>query len=178
MLERTVAGRTKLEAATEAARLLLDQLRLDKGDQAALIAFNADVTVHQTLTSARADLDAALDRLAVAKLTRIDLGIQAAADELGSARHRPAHNSVMIVLTDGRANPVPVDVAVAHAAAAKAAGITVYAVGVGADLDVAAMRAMASSPAHVHLTSDAEQLADIYRAIAVALPCAGRYWPR
>ena len=89
-----------------------------------------------------------------------------------------SHTPVMVVLTDGRANPVPVDVAVANAAAAKAAGITVYTVGVGTDLDVEALRAMASSPAHVHLAPDAEQLADVYRAIAVALPCAGRYWPR
>ncbi|MBK6767741.1 MAG: VWA domain-containing protein [Ardenticatenales bacterium] len=177
MLEPTAAGRTKLEAATEAARILLDQLRLDKGDQAALIAFNADVTTLQTLTSVRADLDGALMRIAVAQQTRIDLGVQAAADEFGSARHRPSHTPVMVVLTDGRANPVPADVAVANAAAAKAAGITVYTVGVGADLDLEALRAMASSPAHVFLAPDAEQLADVYRAIAVALPCAGRYWP-
>ncbi|MBK6768063.1 MAG: VWA domain-containing protein [Ardenticatenales bacterium] len=177
MLERTVAGRTKLDAATEAARMLLDLLRLDKGDQAALIAFNADVLTLQTLTSVRSDLDGVLTRIALAQQTRIDLGILAAANELGSVRHRPTHTPVMVVLTDGRANPVPVDVAVANAAAAKAAGITIYTVGVGADLDVDALRAMASSPEHVHLAPDAEQLADVYRTIAVALPCAGRYWP-
>ncbi|MEO8084238.1 MAG: VWA domain-containing protein, partial [Ardenticatenales bacterium] len=94
MLERTSAGRTKLEAATEAARVLLDLLQLDTvngasgdGDQAALIAFNADTALLQPFTNVRADLDAALGRIAVAQQTRIDLGIQAAADELASARH-------------------------------------------------------------------------------------------
>ncbi|MFN8424005.1 MAG: vWA domain-containing protein [Anaerolineae bacterium] len=186
MLERTSAGRTKLEAATDAARVLLDLLLLDAAngvsggsdsDQASLIAFNADAHVLQPLTNVRADLDGALARIAVAQQTRIDLGIQAAADELASARHVAGHTPVMVVLTDGRANPVPADVAVGNAAAAKAAGIVVHTVGVGSDLDVEALRAMASSPATFHLAPDAEQLGEIYRAIAVALPCAGRYWP-
>lgn len=39
-----------------------------------------------------------------------------------------------------------------------------------ADLDVEALRAMASSPAHVHMAPDAAQLVEVYRAIAVAWP--------
>ena len=85
----------------------------------------------------------------------------------------------MIVLTDGRANPVPADVAVAEAARAKAAGVTVFTVGVGYDLDVDALRAIASRPEDAFLAPDAEALAGIYSAIAVRLPCpAGVFWGR
>ncbi len=63
-----------------------------------------------------------------------------------------------VLLTDGRSNPRPASEAVARAGEAKAAGMTVFTIGLGADIDV-------------------EALAEIYRAIAVALPCpVGVFW--
>ena len=85
----------------------------------------------------------------------------------------------MIVLTDGRANPVPVSVAEAEAQLAKDAGVVLFTIGVGADLDIEALGRMASRPEYSYLAPDAEALAGIYRGIAVAIPCpAGAFWGR
>ena len=124
-------------------------------------------------------LDAALTRIVMHSLTRIDLGIATARTELAGPRHRPTNTPVMVVLTDGRANPVPVDVAVAEAQRAKDASVTVFTIGLGQDLDFAALTAMASRPEFFYNAPDGEALAGIYRGIAVAIPCpAGAFWGR
>jgi hypothetical protein len=85
----------------------------------------------------------------------------------------------MIVLTDGRANPVPVEVALAEARQAKAAGVALFTIGLGADLDFEALAAMASRPEFFYAAPDGEALAGIYRGIAVAIPCAPeQFWGR
>ena len=81
---------------------------------------------------------------------------------------------MMIVLTDGRANPVPADVAVDRALRAQRDKITVFTIGLGADLDLDALPRMASRPAYFYRAADAVDLVEIYRAIAVQLPCATR----
>ena len=180
MTEPTAAGRTKLAAAVDAARTFLGTLRLAEGDQAAIVTFNSDAWLLQPLTDDRAALDAALGSITTASLTRLDRAVAVAAEALADPARRRAENAAaMIVLTDGRANPVPADVAVAEAARAKAAGVTVFTVGVGYDLDVDALRAIASRPEDAFLAPDAEALAGIYSAIAVRLPCpAGAFWGR
>ncbi|MBK6768330.1 MAG: VWA domain-containing protein [Ardenticatenales bacterium] len=180
MTEPTAAGRTKLAAAVDAARTFLGTLRLAEGDQAAIVTFNSDAWLLQPLTDDRAALDAALASITTASLTRLDRAVAVAAEALADPARRRAENAAaMIVLTDGRANPVPADVAVAEAARAKAAGVTVFTVGVGYDLDVDALRAIASRPADAFVAPDAEALAGIYSSIAVRLPCpAGAFWGR
>ncbi|MBK6768333.1 MAG: VWA domain-containing protein [Ardenticatenales bacterium] len=180
MTEPTAAGRTKLAAAVDAARTFLGTLRLAEGDQAAIVTFNSDAWLLQPLTDDRAALDAALGSITTASLTRLDRAVAVAAEALADPARRSAGNAAaMIVLTDGRANPVPADVAVAEAARAKAAGVTVFTVGVGYDLDVDALRAIASGPADAFTAPDAEALAGIYSSIAVRLPCpAGAFWGR
>ena len=178
MNELTAAGRPKLAAASDAARAFLGALRLDTGDQAAIVTFNAEATLLQTLTSSEPDLHAALDRIATAPQTRIHRGIEVAAAELASPRRAAGHTPVMVLLTDGRANPEGPEFAVAEADTAKRAGVTVFTVGLGDDLDHEALRAMASRPEDYHHAPDAEQLAEIYRAIAVAIPCGPEsFWP-
>jgi len=178
MLQPTRAGRTKLDAAREAAGLFLDLLDLP-GDQAAVVGFNATAWVAQPLTGDRQALRAALGGLQVVQLTRIDLGIRAGHDELRGPRRAPDHAPALIVLTDGRNNPEPVSSAIAAAAAAKAGGIRVFTVGLGDDVEVDALRQMASGPGDFHLAPDGEDLAAIYRAIAGAFePCPRAVnWP-
>jgi len=179
MLEPTATGRTKLAAAIAAAGTFLDQLHLDAGDQAAIVAFNSDATLLAQLTADRAALDAALAGITTAQYTRIDRGIAVAADELAGSRHRLSNTPVMIVLTDGRANPVPVSAAEAEARRAKDAGVVVFTIGLGDDLDTEALRRMASQPGYFFVAPDAEALAGIYRGIAVAIPCpADAFWAR
>lgn len=177
MTELTPAGRTKLAVALDAARVFLDQLRMADGDQAAVVTFNHEATLRSLLSSDRTVLDAALAAATTAQYTRIDLGIAAARTELASSRHRPSNTPVMIVLTDGRANPVPVSVAEGQARQAKDAGVVIFTIGLGSDLDTDALRAIASRPEWYYSAPSADELAGIYRGIAVAIPCpASAYW--
>jgi Mg-chelatase subunit ChlD len=179
MLEATAAGPTKLDTARAAVRTFLDQLHLDAGDQATIVAFNADATVLQTLTTNRGGLDQALDRIQTAQQTRIHRGIEEATKELTSARHRSGNVPAMIVLTDGRANPESPEVAVAQAALAKAAGITVLTIGIGNEVDFDALERMASKSGYFYRAPKAEDLEGIYRDIARVIPCpAEQFWGR
>jgi uncharacterized protein YegL len=176
MLQETVAGRSKLAAAQAAAGAFVGELRLDAGDQASIVAFNSEARVLQGLTADRHALDVALAGIAVAPTTRLDLAVEAAHQELASPRHRDDSAAVMIVLTDGKANPVGADAAVAKARAAKDARITIFTIGLGDDLDEWALAAIASKPAYFYHAADAEALKAIYEAIAVEIPCpADRY---
>ena len=178
MLEPTREGRTKLAAAIDAVRLFLDELDLPH-DQATIVEFNGGVRLLQGLTGSRADLNAALDRIEVQRQTRIDLGVETAHRELASVRRRAGNEPVMIVLTDGRANPVGPEEAVEKARLAKADDITIFTIGLGEDLDLWAMEAMASKPSYFYRAPDGEDLKDIYQAIAVEIPCpAEQYWGR
>lgn len=177
MAERTTGGRSKLAAATAAARRFADGLRLASGDQVGLVTFNSQSRVAQPLTQDRAAFDRALGQVQLAQYTRLDLGVSAGWAELISPRHRKANKPVLVVLTDGRANPVPVDAAVREAATAKSLGITVFTVGVGNDLDRDALAAMASRPDYAFITADGERLERIFADIAETIPCPpSAYW--
>jgi Mg-chelatase subunit ChlD len=177
MLQQTAAGRSKLAAAVEAAQRFLDTIHLGEGDQAALVAFNAEAWLVTPLTDDRADLDAGFAGLATAQFTRIDRGIAVAQEELTGSRRRGENLPVMVVLTDGRNNPVPVQAAVDQAQQAKAAGTQLFTIGIGQDLEVAALAQMASRPEWFYVAPDAEDLGSIYLAIAEAIPCpAETFW--
>ncbi len=169
MLQPTGAGRSKLEAARAAAREFLDQLHLERGDRAAVVAFNADALILQPLTAEHPSLVAALNRIQAAPQTCLVCGIETGMQAL--AGREPTLQPVIIVLTDGRSNPRPASEAVAMAERAKADGIVIFTIGMGEDLDVEALEAIASRPIYAYRTPNAENLSDIYRAISVALPC-------
>jgi Mg-chelatase subunit ChlD len=176
MLDETRAGRTKLAAAQEAARVFLDLLDLN-ADQAAVISFNREAHLLQFLTGDRPALDAAIGTITALQQTRLDLAIEAAHAELTSPRHRPDNARVMIVVTDGQANPVPVEVAVQRALAAKAAGIRIFTIGLGDTVEADALRQIASAASDYFAAPDAEDLACIYRQVAFDIPCpASRFW--
>jgi Mg-chelatase subunit ChlD len=179
MLEPTAAGPTKLDTARAAVRSFLEQLNVDAGDQAAIIVFNAEATVLQNLTANRAALDRALDRIQTAQQTRIHRGIEEAARELTSSRHRPGNVPAMIVLTDGRANPDSPEMAIEAGQAATAQGITVFTIGLGNEVDFDALERMASKPGYFYRAPKAEDLEDIYREIARVIPCPPeQFWGR
>lgn len=177
MLDPTAAGRTKLDAAKEAANSFLDQL--DASDQVAIVAFNADAWLLQELTSDRAALDSAIVGITSAQQTCIVCAVGEAADELASDRRNPDNTPVLILLTDGKSNPRPVGEAVARAELAKQAGVTIFTIGLGDDLDFGALGRIASKPTYYYHAPDAEELGDIYGAIAVEIPCpVENYWGR
>jgi Mg-chelatase subunit ChlD len=179
MLEAAAPGspQTKLDASREAARAFLDVLHLDQGDQASLVAFNAQATLLTGLTTDRSALDAALASIVPAPQTCLVCGVDAGAIELTSPRHKPGNAPVLILLTDGRSNPRPVSEAVVRAAEAKSVGVRVYTIGLGSELDEAALRAMASGAGAYFHAPSGQELAGIYREIAVDIPCpAGAFW--
>jgi Mg-chelatase subunit ChlD len=179
MQQPTRAGGTKLAAAVAAVSAFLDELQLGAGDQAAIISFNADAYVLQRLTSDRQSLDTALGRIEMASTTRLDRAVEAAHEVLVGQERRAGNAPAMVLLTDGKANPVGPEAAVEQARAAKADGITIFTIGLGEELDLEALGAIASKPEYLHHAPDGENLEAIYRAIAVEIPCpAERFWGR
>jgi len=178
MSELTRAGRTKIAAALSAAHAFLDLLQLDPlGDQAAIVKFNSDAWILAPLTSDRSDLDAALAAVPLGQQTRLDravaVGAQALAD---SSRRRPGNEPLLVLLTDGRANPVPIEAAVAEAELTKAAGVTLFTIGLGEDIDAEGLAAMASMESGFLRAPDAEDLAAVYAQVAGSIPCPASAW--
>lgn len=177
MQEPISIGRTKIDTAIAAVEAFLSNLDLPV-DQAAIVAFNHDAWLLQPLTGDRGLLDASLRRVVPAPQTRLDRGVETAHEELLSDRRRSGNRAMLIVLTDGLANPVPVSVAVERALAAKTDGIVIFTIGVGLTPDEEALRSMATKPEFYHWAPDAEELSAIYRRIAVTVPCPeDAFWP-
>jgi len=178
MSERTRAGRSKIAAALSAAHAFLDLLQLAPlGDQAAIVTFNSDAWILAPLTSNRSDLDASLAAVTLGQQTRLDravaVGAQALAD---SSRRRPGNEPLLVLLTDGRANPVPIEAAVAEAELTKAAGVTLFTIGLGEDIDAEGLAAMASTKSGFLRAPDAEDLAAVYAQVARSIPCPASTW--
>jgi Mg-chelatase subunit ChlD len=177
MLELTPDGNTKLAAASSAAVGMLSQLRWVNGDQAALVTFNGDAALNQPLTGDSSAITGAFGQIVTNHQTRIHRGIELAYRELTSSRHNMSNLAVMVVLTDGHADPDPVSLAVEWASIAKAAGIEVFTIGLGQDLDAEALASMASKPQYFFTTVDPTALSAVFRQIAGTIPCrAEAFW--
>ncbi len=178
MREEGPGGRTKIEAAREGVGRFLRRLNLG-ADRAAIVAFNSEARTMQTLTGDRALLEKALAEIRVARTTRLDLGIVAAHSEVTSDRHIHGHTPVIVILTDGRANPVPVLVALERARRAKADGVRIFVIGLGMKVETEALRTIASAPGDYFTAADPSVLGRIYEQIAYAIPCpADQFWGR
>jgi Mg-chelatase subunit ChlD len=165
----TSAGRTKLEAAVEAARGFVNRMR--EGEQVAVLSFNDTVTIHALLTSDRAALGTALDQIGWSPFTRIDLALIAAHEELNSERRRPESNRVVVLLTDGQPTHTTPEAVAAAAAAARDDGIIVFTIGLGPDVDAELLRTVAGDPSRAFTAPDGEDLEQIYSMIREKLPC-------
>ncbi len=175
------SGHSKLDAAIDAGSALLGELRLARGpgdsiDRASIIGFDAGVLVRQGLTHDADALRGALAEIELSTGSRLDLGIQAATDELTGPRQRLGANRVMIVLTDGRATGGP-RTAVERADIAKALGITIFTVGLGEELDRDALVEIASRPELCTLLPTAADLIQVFRSLGRNLSCPPwTYW--
>jgi Mg-chelatase subunit ChlD len=179
MLEDVRAGYTKRDAATDAARRFVDLMTT--GDQAAIVWFNERAGLEQELTGDKAALGSALNRIVNREFTRIDLGIKVAREELATHRHLPGNRPVVIVLTDGKANPEPIETALGEAVLAKDAGATLFVIGLAdpQELDDHALRLMASRPEYYFRTTDPAVLVSIYEGISGVIPCPPEhFWGR
>lgn len=164
------SGRTKLEAAVDAARTFMTQMELPE-DQASIATFDENARVVQRLTGARGVLETELRRITLGSGTRIDRGIRVAFGELLSPRHIPSNASVMIVLTDGQPSGGSEASTLREARDARAAGIQVYAVGLGSDADFALLSLIAGDHRRAFVAPTAALLRSIYEAIAGEVLC-------
>lgn len=179
MLDVTAVGSTKLELAVESVGLFLDNLRLEPGrDRAAIVTFNDRARTIQRLTSEREALTSALRRISTANYSRLVLGIERAMVEL-IARGNTTHLQAMVVLSDGKANPVPGDEAVAAAKRAHLEGITIYVVGLGPSMDERVLREMASGDDRYVAAPDPVAIPSIYRDLTQRVACPPEvFWGR
>lgn len=180
---------TKNDAAISAARDFVRLLDLTpdaagRSDQIGIVGFNDTVWTELALTDDENAANTALDRLSAttAEGTRLDLAFSGGAAAMDGPTRRAANRAVMVVLTDGLPNRVPFgpgspypgsarqEDAVRQAAqAAKAHGARVYTIGLGgaADVNLGLLEACASDPSMFHEAPRPEDLAAIYRGIAV-----------
>jgi Mg-chelatase subunit ChlD len=159
---------TKLVQAKAAAATFIDLLALP-ADQAAVVGFSSTADVRQTLTGDRAVLLAAIEGLASRSGTRIDRALSAAVLEILSPRRSPGNRAAIVLLSDG-AQREGTEQVLAEAARARSVGATVYAIGLGEAADHHLLQRLAG-PDRYYYAAGGDELAQIYRDIAVRLPC-------
>jgi Mg-chelatase subunit ChlD len=159
----------KMAAAKTAALTFLDNLDLDY-DQASVIGFDSRPRVAAGLTHSHNELVQAVESLFVSQGTRIDHALAAAESELlyGSGRD-PANRGVVILLSDGAHNGTPQEV-ISAADSLRPNTSAIYAIGLGADVDAPLLEEIAS-PGGYYFAPSTDQLREVYRAIAVRIPC-------
>jgi Mg-chelatase subunit ChlD len=168
MNEPIGGGQTRIQAAKDGAKRFIELMR--PVDHAAVIAFNGTVQPMATLGGDREALGAAVDRIALAPWTRIDLALDAARDELASARTQAGSRKAIVLLTDGE--PTHTTPGAVHAAAAAARELaTVFTIGIGTSVDAQLLIDVAGSPDQYTPVDDAGGLQRIYAKIAEKIAC-------
>jgi len=176
MLERAAEGAPKLTLATLAASTFVDALALP-ADRAAVVAFHGRPVTMLDLTGSRSALQVALAGLfgEIGTGSRIDLGIAAAERLLrlgGSEAYpgpmpprwtAPGRRKVMVLLTDGLADPAGARLA---ASGARSRGVTIYAIGLGDRVDDELLIELAGVRDRYRLSPDGADLEAIYLEIA------------
>ena len=179
----TSSGRTKREAALEAARVFVDQLELEpdhlgRHDRVAIVGFNDAAWTASEMSSDAAAIDGAIGGLTerVDHGTRLDLALIQGQAALSATERIDGNRSTMILLTDGLPNRVPLhpvsgrqeETVLDAADAAKGAGTRVFTIGLGSAEDIARslLQMAASELRDYYEAPDGEDLSSIYRQIA------------
>jgi len=182
MSRDTRAGRSKRDAALEAARQFVAQLDLEpdaegRHDRMAVVGFNDTAWTQVGLTGDPVALGTAIDGLVerVAHGTRLDLAFLQGQAALDADERLDGSQPVMVVLTDGLPNRVPFepgsrqeDTVLREAATAREAGTRVFTIGLGEPEDISRdlLESCASDSRDFYYAPDGEDLAEIYRQIA------------
>lgn len=170
MLEATTAGRSKLAAAVAAASTFVGLLRTP-ADQVGLVVFHSEARIAAPLTADAEAVRTALWAVAPGHGTRLDLGLEAAWEQLTGPGHRRLNERVVVLLTDGRPSGASPEQVVAVAGRMRAGGTLVFAIGLGMDVDPELLHRLAGDVGQVYLAPDGDELEGIYRRIARAMPC-------
>lgn len=159
----------KIAQAKAAAATFVGLLNL-RYDQAAVVGFDSASRLASPLTNDRERMLRAIDTLTTRPGTMIDQALWAAADVLQrSPQRRPDNVPVVILLSDGAHNGTAGEVLVA-ADAVRGSGALIFVIGLGSDADVGLLETVAD-PGRYFFAPDGGALEDIYRSIAVKIPC-------
>ena len=175
MRGQTRAGRSKLEAAIEAARV---PVALVGGrSRLAIVSFNQGVERLSGLSADPAALGRALDAIQSREGSRLDAGLLEALALLEAAA--PGAERRIVALTDGLPSPSTPAQVRAAAAAARDAGVQIEAIGLGGDVDAALLAEVAGSPERYHAAPDAEDLRALFADMRWQPPVCGglELWP-
>lgn len=169
MHEPAAGGEIKLQLALDAGTAFIDSLTFP-GDRAAVVAFSGRSEVLMGLSDNRLGLLMALADIFghVRVGSRLDQGLAAAQALLAGGG--PGRVPVVVLLTDGLADPPS---ALAAAARARAAGLTVFAIGLGEGADAALLQQLAGSPDRFFPSPDGADLERIFRTVAIMAGCDG-----
>jgi len=159
----------KLEEAKNAAKFFVAQLDL-ADDQVGLVTFATTATLDVPLSHDGSTFAAVIDAVTVGHGTNIADGVDVAQTELVGSRHNPVATSVIILLSDGRANTGGSPQATADVA--KTLGIRVITIGLGNNANQDLLRSMASSTDDYYFAPTSVDLMDIYRRIAGVVHCS------
>ena len=172
MLDAARSGEmSKLDAAKQAALIFVDQMRLP-ADRVALVIFDAEARRIHELSGDVNSVRAAIQALPSGKGTRIDLGIKESHSLLEAIPREVDRSQAIVLLTDGR--PSTDDAKVLNAArSARDSGINIFTVGLGQDVNPDLLRSLAGDKARYFAAPDAASLQDIYRKLALLVPCPG-----
>lgn len=132
----------------------------------AVVAFNQDAEMYQTLTGDRAAVVRAVGAMQAAGLTNLATPVSLALNELTGIRGRPGAAKVIVLMTDGRPEGSTADSARLAAEAARQAGVQLYAIGLGGDVDGALLAEMAGAEDRYFDSPTDAGLARIYFLIA------------
>ena len=184
----TRSGRSKAQAALEAARAFVRLLDLERDgwgrqDQVGIVGFNGRAWTQIPLGDDSAAIAAAIDDLGrrTAEGTRLDLALAQGQAVLAAGPRLQGNTATLVLMTDGLPNQVPFGpgtgaadcpdqecVVLRAAEAVKAGGTRVFTIGLGEGEDLLRplLAAVASRPSDFLYTPDPEDLAGIYREIA------------
>ena len=155
------------EPMNQAKRALQEFVRgLDPVDQAAIIAFDAQVTLVQDFTSDRALLDQAIGRLAPLGDTALYSGVLEA---LAKASAAPGSRRLIVLLSDGQAT-TGLALRSDSIDAARNGGIGIVAVGLGSGIDGAYLNELTAASGGRFLEAPTPaSLREAYADLAVAI---------
>jgi len=152
-------------------------LRLQDGDQAALVTFATDAVVFNTLTGNIGQVANTIKALTInpeeeTGSTNTGDALLRGSDELNSARHNTEARKVMVLLTDGLATAPgddPDTYARAAAAQTKAMGVNLFTIGLGENVNMEFVTELASEPSQAYRAVSAGEVDRIYQNITAEI---------
>lgn len=168
-----------LTGVKEAASLFTSSLA--NTDRVGLVSFATNASLDLPLVLDYDQMRTAISNVNIlsggTQFTNIGDGIDVATKQLLSPENSLLTNRVVVLLTDGVATEpqkqgdvsYPESYAAAKASNAKASGIDLYIIGLGSEVNAPFLKSIASSENHYFSAASKEDLATIYKNIAISL---------